>query len=154
MRCTRLILPPKQLEFGEFGSNKITALPELIKDLALKGVVFAFDSMNTPKKTIETIVATGNHYLAAVPGNQPTLDDKIQAQFLAIETFTQVNKGQVRTEKRRVEIAKILPSIAVDWTNIRTIIRVQRGRKLRHKIEKETCYYISDLSGWVELNIR
>jgi hypothetical protein len=42
-----LILPPRQVEFG---SNEITALPQLIKDLALQGVVFAFDSMNTQKK--------------------------------------------------------------------------------------------------------
>jgi predicted transposase YbfD/YdcC len=38
-----LILAPKQVEFG---SNKITALPELIKDLALKGVVFALAAYN------------------------------------------------------------------------------------------------------------
>ncbi|MFM7355268.1 MAG: hypothetical protein ACKO1G_20130, partial [Microcystis aeruginosa] len=60
-------------------------------------------------------------YLAAVKGNQPTLDDKIQAQFLPIETFTQGNKGHGSTEKRTVEIAKILPSSAVDSTNTRTI---------------------------------
>lgn len=137
-----LILPPKQVEFG---SNEITALPELIKDLAFKGVVFAFDSMNTQKKTIETIIFTGNHYLAAVKGNQPTLYDGIKAQFLATETFTQVNKGHGRTEKRTVEIAEVSPSIARYWTNASTIIRVQRERKLRDKIETETCYYISDL---------
>lgn len=42
-----LILPPRQVEYN---SNEISAVPELIKDLALKGVVFAFDSMNTQKK--------------------------------------------------------------------------------------------------------
>jgi hypothetical protein len=42
-----IILPPRAVEFG---SNEITALPELIKDLALQGVVFAFDAMNTQKK--------------------------------------------------------------------------------------------------------
>lgn len=42
-----LILPPRQVDFG---SNEITALPEFIKDLALKGMVFAFDSLNTQKK--------------------------------------------------------------------------------------------------------
>ena len=57
-----------------------------------------------------------------------------------------MNKGQGRIEKRTVEIAKISPLIAVDWIDARTIIRVQRERKLRHKIEKETCYYISDLT--------
>ncbi|NJM88107.1 MAG: hypothetical protein HC847_13965 [Hydrococcus sp. RU_2_2] len=31
-------------------------------------------------------------------------------------------------------------SAAQDWTNARTIIRVQRQRKLRDTIERETCY--------------
>jgi hypothetical protein len=44
-----LILPPRQVDFG---SNEITAVPELIKDLALKGLVFAFDSLNTQKKPL------------------------------------------------------------------------------------------------------
>jgi predicted transposase YbfD/YdcC len=39
----------------------------------------------------------------------------------------------------------VSPSIAQDWTNARTIIRVQRPRKLRNTIERETCYYLSDL---------
>ena len=132
---------------GFFGvNNEITALPELIKDLALKGVVFAFDSMNTQKKTIETIIETGNHYIAAVKGNQPTLFDGIQDQFVATETFTQINKGHGRTEKRTVEVGELPPFLALDWRNASTIIRVKRERKLRHKIERETCYYISDLT--------
>ncbi len=44
-----LILPPKEVDYG---SNEITALPKLIKDLAVKGVVFAFDSLNTQKKRL------------------------------------------------------------------------------------------------------
>lgn len=44
-----LILPPIQVDFG---SNEITALPELIKSLALKGVGFAFDAMNTHSKRL------------------------------------------------------------------------------------------------------
>jgi DDE_Tnp_1-associated len=45
-----LILPPRLVDFG---SNEITALPELIKNLALKGMVFAFDSLNTQKKRLK-----------------------------------------------------------------------------------------------------
>jgi hypothetical protein len=44
-----LILPPRQVEFG---SNEIVTLPEIIKDLAIKGVVFVFDAMNTQKKRL------------------------------------------------------------------------------------------------------
>ncbi len=42
-----LILEPVEVDSK---SNEITALPELINLLALKGVVFAFDAINTQKK--------------------------------------------------------------------------------------------------------
>lgn len=45
-----LILKPYQVEAK---SNEITALPKLIETLALEGVVFAFDAINT-QKTPET----------------------------------------------------------------------------------------------------
>ena len=41
-----IILPPYEVESK---TNEIKALPELIKRLALKGVVFAFDAINTQK---------------------------------------------------------------------------------------------------------
>ncbi len=41
-----LILEPVEVESK---SNEITALPELILLLALEGVVFAFDAINTQK---------------------------------------------------------------------------------------------------------
>lgn len=44
-----LILEPVEVSSK---SNEITAMPELIKLLALKGVVFAFDAINTQKKLV------------------------------------------------------------------------------------------------------
>ncbi|MGB5634428.1 MAG: ISAs1 family transposase [Waterburya sp.] len=44
-----LILQPCEVKDK---SNEITAIPEFIKILAVKGVVFAFDSMNTQKKQL------------------------------------------------------------------------------------------------------
>lgn len=32
------------------------------------------------------------------------------------------------------------------WSNVRTIIKVESQRQTRHKLERETRYYISDLS--------
>jgi DDE_Tnp_1-associated len=43
-----LILQPEEVESK---SNEIKAVPRLIKGLALKGVVFAFDAMNTQKNS-------------------------------------------------------------------------------------------------------
>lgn len=44
-----LILEPYQVESK---TNEIKALPEFIKQLALKGVVFAFDAISTQKKPV------------------------------------------------------------------------------------------------------
>jgi hypothetical protein len=41
-----LILKPEEVENK---SNEITAVPKLIETLAVEGVVFAFDAINTPK---------------------------------------------------------------------------------------------------------
>jgi len=44
-----LILPPYQVDSK---TNEIKALPEMIRQLALQGVVFAFDAINTQKKLV------------------------------------------------------------------------------------------------------
>lgn len=88
---------------------------------------------------------TGNHYLAAVKGNQPKLYQAVQEQFVCLETFEQVNKGHGRLEKRRVSIAHPHQGSFPDWPTLATIIRVESQRKLRDKTGYETRYYISDL---------
>lgn len=45
-----LILQPQEVSDK---SNEITAIPKFIEALAVKGVVFAFDSMNTQKKQLK-----------------------------------------------------------------------------------------------------
>ena len=44
-----LILEPYEVDAK---TNEIKAIPELIKKLALEGVVFAFDAINTQKKLV------------------------------------------------------------------------------------------------------
>jgi predicted transposase YbfD/YdcC len=51
---------------------------------------------------------------------------------LAINTYRQLLVNQLISE-------------ASKWAGIRTIIEVERVRELKHKIEKETQYYISSL---------
>lgn len=97
------------------------------------------------KKTLLTIVETGNHYLAAVKGNQPKLYQAVTEQFVPKETFEQVNKGHGRLEKRIVSIYPPRDKSFPDWPGLATIVRVEAQRKMRYKSEKETRYYISDL---------
>ena len=82
--------------------------------------------------------------MAAVKGNQPKLYQTVQKQFIAQETFSKVNKGHGRIEKRKVSTMKSDFSF-LDWLNVQTIIKVESQRQTKHKIESQTRYYISDL---------
>ncbi|WP_034937886.1 ISAs1 family transposase [Gloeocapsa sp. PCC 73106] len=101
--------------------------------------------LSTHKKTLQTIISTSNHYLAAVKANQPKLYSQISESFQGIESHFEVNKGHGRTEKRLVEIMPVQEQDYPDWCDISTIIRVTRQRRCRERSCEETCYYISDL---------
>lgn len=90
-------------------------------------------------------MATGNHYLAAVKANQPTLYEGIQQSFAPAETTTEFNKGHGRREKRIVSICGFPAERFPEWPEAKTIIQVERTRTLRNRVELETVYYISDL---------
>jgi hypothetical protein len=50
------------------------------------------------------IIDSGNHYLAALKGNQPTLYHTVRHQFIPHQTVCTLNKGHGRIEKRTVSI--------------------------------------------------
>lgn len=100
---------------------------------------------STHKKTIETIINSANHYLAAVKGNQPKLHQAIQAQFTEHDSFNSVCKGHGRIEKRKVSTAYLNLNLP-GWLSIKTVIKVESERQLRYKTEFSTRYYISDLT--------
>lgn len=99
----------------------------------------------THKKTIETIINSTNHYLAAVKGNQPKLYQAIRTQFIEHDAFDNIYKSHGRIEKRRVSTAYIdlkLPG----WLSVKTVIKVESERQLKYRVEFSTRYYISDLT--------
>ena len=97
------------------------------------------------KKTIETIIKSGNHYLAAVKGNQPKLYQAVREKFVEHDSFNNICKGHGRLEKRQISTAYLnlkLPG----WLSVKTVIRVESERQLKYKTEFSTRYYISNLA--------
>jgi len=94
------------------------------------------------------IVDHGNHYLAALKGNQPTLFKSVQAHFVPQESFFELSKGHGRIEKRTVSICTLLDGIPV-WPGLQTVIRVESERRFNKGghpcVETETRYYIASL---------
>ena len=54
-------------------SNEITAIPELLELLEVKGCIVTIDAMGCQKKIAAKIVDEGADYILALKGNQGTL---------------------------------------------------------------------------------
>lgn len=140
-----LILEPYEVDSK---TNEITALPAFIKQMALKGVVFAFDAISTQTKTAQVIIESENDYLGALKGNQSGLLKAVETHFDAQQSDYQVHKGHGRIEKRTVSISHQLEHIP-DFPGLKTLIRVESERHVYRaniiEISKETRYYVSSL---------
>ena len=67
--------------FVDEQSNEITAIPELLKMLNLKGAVVTIDAMGTQREIATQIIEAGAHYLLSVKGNQGDLHKELIDQF-------------------------------------------------------------------------
>lgn len=64
-------------------SNEITAIPQLIELLEIKGCTITIDAAGCQKHIAAQIVEKEAHYVLAVKGNQPSLDEALQQVFRA-----------------------------------------------------------------------
>src|ERR1051326_3339772 len=58
-------------------SNEITAIPELLRLVGIKGAIITIDAMDTQKAIAAQIVASGADYVLALKGNQETLHQDV-----------------------------------------------------------------------------
>ncbi len=62
-------------------SNEITAIPELLKLLNLKGCTVTIDAMGCQKEIVQEIRDAQAHYVLAVKDNQPHLQEDLSEHF-------------------------------------------------------------------------
>lgn len=130
-------------------SNEITAIPELLDALYLKGFLVSIDAMGCQRAIAEKIVAKQADYLLAVKGNQPTLYQAIQDAFLDREDqiihVEQVEQGRGRIVAQR---CSVLPATGIvsesDWPDCTVIARIDSVRQVKGKQSgMEQRYYIA-----------
>jgi len=107
----------------------------------------------TPKKTVETIIDGGNHYVLAVKGNQQTLHEeakRITETQNPMDYFseTEQNRGCVISWEISVFDAENSPK-AKEWQNLQRIIYVKKHSFHIEKQEhiKNERYYITNLKN-------
>ena len=157
--ANRLVLG--QLKTDE-KSNEITAIPELLKALVLKGCIVTIDAMGCQTEIAKLIVEQEADYVLALKGNQGNLHDDVQDLFTyAQETdfqdiahdFEQTNdSGHGRIEIRRhwtISEPELISYLDPDhkWAGLQSVGMVESERHVGDKTTTERRYYISTLSG-------
>jgi predicted transposase YbfD/YdcC len=141
-------------------SNEITAVPEVLKMLDLKGAVVSVDALNTQKTIAEQIVKGGGDYLMAVKDNHPTLNDSIRTHLdeMILEKFEGVEHvyhestdgGHGRIDTRRVWATTQIDWLEgrEQWKKLSSVAVVESIRRVPGKNESTTThrYYIASLT--------
>jgi predicted transposase YbfD/YdcC len=135
-------------------SNEITAIPELLSLLDVKGNIITIDAMGCQRKVVDKIVSCGADYILAVKGNQHSLEEGVKDTCRLSkpqDTHVHTDMGHGRIETRSSSVYADLSCLenANQWKGLRSIVTVEseRTQKATGETSKETRYYISNLAG-------
>jgi predicted transposase YbfD/YdcC len=95
-------------------SNEITAVPQLLALLALKGTVVTADALNCQRAIARQVVERGGDYVLALKGNQGTLHDDVRT-FLDDPLTTVHGAGSVDGGHGRIEERRAAVSTDIAW---------------------------------------
>jgi len=143
-------------------SNEITAIPLLLKQLALGGCIVTIDAMGTQSKIAEQIIDQEGEYALALKDNHGNLYDEVKATFALAEkdgfpgqyweSSRQVEKGHGRLEIREhwtLNDPEILAYLDPEqkWKGLRGIGVVRAERRMEQKTTKEMRYFLLSFSS-------
>ncbi len=138
-------------------SNEITALPELLRCLAISGCIVTIDAMGCQRGIASQILDQGGDYVLALKGNQGTLQQDVEDSFgqaersgfaaVAHDYAEAVNKGHGRIELRKSWVIRddeVMGWInsGHKWPGLAAIGMVQAERRIGPKVEQERRYYL------------
>lgn len=138
----------------EAKSNEITAIPELIKTLALQGAIVTIDAMGCQKKIAQTIIEEKADYIIQVKDNQKQLHEDIALFFqdmpeASFDTCETIDGDHGRIETRAYTVTSDIDWLPGKhlWPGIKSIVRVVRHREVNEKRSVEKAYFISSLDN-------
>jgi predicted transposase YbfD/YdcC len=139
-------------------SNEITAIPELLKLVDIKGAIITIDAMGTQKAIAEKIIDGEADYVLALKGNHETLhqavidyiDEQSENDFANVTARRLVTEetGHGRNETRssiQMPVPQDLPGLEL-WKGLKSIGMVVSECLRNGKETVEIRYYISSLA--------
>lgn len=141
-------------------SNEITAIPELLKLIDVKGSVVTIDAMGCQSKIARQISLQGADYVLSLKENQKTLYDDVKSIFLQAEVNKskqykkilhrrkiEKDKNHGRIEKRTYTLVSARDPLLfkLRWPGLKGIGKVDIVRTVNKAVQRSTRYFITTL---------
>jgi predicted transposase YbfD/YdcC len=133
-------------------SNEITAIPELLNLIDIKGCTVTIDAMGCQTDIAGKIIEKEADYLLAVKGNQGHLLDDIKEAFEHTPALQQQLSSTIETDHGRIEkrTCHVIDDIDwvcnnKEWKGLKRLIKItaERTEKSSGEQSRECRYYIS-----------
>lgn len=148
-------------------SNEITAIPQLLRVLALKGCIVTIDAMGCQKEIVAQIREQEADYCISLKGNQGRLHQEIRDYFYWAERrgFAEIEHSYCETVEKdhgRIETRRCWATEDIDWLkqkkqwqDLQSIIMVEATREVIGKAATtERRYFISSLPAEANSSLR
>lgn len=138
-------------------SNELTAIPPLLRTLAIRGAIVTIDAAGTHAPIAQVIQDQGADYVLAVKDNQPRLAESMREFFAAgqaagwarvpYDYYETVEKDHGRIEVRRYFAFGQLECLANpdQWPGLTMFGVVQSERTLKGKTSREERLYLGSI---------
>jgi predicted transposase YbfD/YdcC len=142
-------------------SNEITAIPQLVEMLDLRGATVTIDAMGCQKDIARKIVGKQADYVVAVKENQPKLHEDVQrimaeardpGDAVGCRYYETLEKEHGRIEVRRVWCTPTQGRLWLEeqdqqWPGLAAVVLVEAQRTVEGRTSIEHRYYITSRSG-------
>ena len=143
-------------------SNEITAIPELLERIRIKGQIITIDAMGTQKAIAEKIRGKRAEYVLALKRNQAGLyedvelyfrDEKLREKIRQEKNYAcTIEKAHGQIEKReyyQTEDIGWMPR-KKEWKGLKSIVMEEKTIRDEKGERKENRYYLSSLGSDIE----
>lgn len=137
-------------------SNEITAIPEILEWLEIRGSMVSIDAMGCQTEIADKIRGKGADYLLGLKGNQGTMLEDVRDFFepelkspspaYPIESTEESDKGHGRLEKRKCSVCcdvDWLKERHPRWKDLGAIVRIEAQRTLSSSTTQDVRYYLT-----------
>jgi predicted transposase YbfD/YdcC len=138
-------------------SNEITAIPQLLAALDLKGCLITIDAMGTQREIAAQIIAAEADYTLALKGNQKTLHEDVVAAFSKVDLKELEGDDRLMTHEAahgRVDVRQYFVindvrdlQLKHKWPGLASIGLVRSLRVTDDTTSTECRYYINSYAS-------